>query len=243
MLGIPGLDHIIDAVVYSSKWVLRFGRSKKILIVGQGRAGKTSLFRYMRRKVIHACSSSIPITRVADKDTMFPLKEKTTAGDINVEVRLARDLAGQTYPNQQANWFLSDKPHILFVFLRFDLSLEEDENDINNVRYWLEEFFSEISNRPRALSKLVRITFVVSHFDQSSTLSTESGESGQAAIDRRCEKFREVVKLAYEKLPSRKRQAVETETYFLQMCYCDKVDKLAVKLELDRMLVESFVAV
>jgi hypothetical protein len=36
--------------------------------VGQARAGKTSLFRYMRKRVIYGCNEDIPMTRAADKE-------------------------------------------------------------------------------------------------------------------------------------------------------------------------------
>jgi hypothetical protein len=230
-------------VVYGAKWLMRYGRSKNILIVGQARAGKTSLFRYMQKRVIYGCNEDIPMTRTADKESMFRYQEKTEAGEIDVEVRLARDLSGQTYPDQQAKWFLGDKPHILFVFVRFDQSLEEDVNDINNVRYWVGEFFSEISDQLGALDRLVRITFVVTRIDQVSNLSHNPGESQEDAINRRRQEFKNVIQQAYEKIPNRKRRALEYGIYYLQMCHGGKADRQAVKSALDSMRVESFVKV
>jgi hypothetical protein len=236
MISIPGLDHIIDAIVFGSQWLLKYGRSKKILIVGQGRSGKTSLFHYMRRRVIYECRENLEMTRVRDQERMFQFKESTDQGEIDVEVRIARDLSGQTYASDQAKWFISDKPHVLFVFIRFDKSLSQVERDIDNVTHWLDEFFSTIREYPRSLRQLVRITFVVSRKDQP-PLEIREDES---AIKKRMEDFREVVRHAYDTLPSRTRRSLSFSVYFLKIC-CNQDDRVEIKAAINQMLVESFV--
>lgn len=234
MIEIPGLSHIIDGLVHGTKWLFKYGRSKKILVVGQGRAGKTSLFHYLRKKIIFPCERNLSMTKVAGLEKMFDFKETAESGaEIEVEVRLARDLSGQSYPDEQAQWVIDDKPNILFVFVRFDQSIKNDESDINNVHYWLNEFFSEIADHPSSLRQLVRITFVVSRVDQAPS----------SEVDDRKKEFKQLITNAYETLPRKVRKSISHEIYFLQMCTCNGGCYKGIKSKINEMLAESFVKI
>lgn len=103
--------------------------------------------------------------------------------------------------------------------------------------HWLDEFFSTIREYPRSLRQLVRITFVVSRKDQP----PPEIRGDESAIKKRMEDFQEVVKHAYDTLPSRTRRSLSFSVYFLKMCSCNQDDQVEIKAAINQMLVESFV--
>lgn len=225
------VEKIWDNFASAIAWIRRYGRSKSILIVGQGRAGKTSLFNFISHKLLQNCSANIPYNSVANEERMSVYEEESAAGNIKVEIRIMKDLVGQFNPIQQGDIFIDSSPHVLFVFLRYNLSLKANIIDPNNVFHWATTFFKHLSDSPRSLRNLCRITFIITYIPDDFC----------PAKDPKKAEFDQLFALCIAQLPAKIQANISKDIYFMNMCLGPKTSESDLRHSINQMLVESFV--
>ncbi|EJN07453.1 Gtr1/RagA G protein conserved region [Bradyrhizobium sp. YR681] len=139
-----------------SKWV-----GRDLLVVGQARAGKTSLVRYIQYGVF--AEQETTRTRTVKKTAAFSVKvgrDKSLA----LEVRKAIDTVGQVSAEAHAGLAKTYKPHAILVVI--DMSGAWESKDDNNARHYLEEFFEYLSStyqKSRSLKRKLKAVYIVAN--------------------------------------------------------------------------------
>jgi GTPase SAR1 family protein len=137
-----------------SKWV-----GRDILVIGQPRAGKTSLVRYIQYGLFAEAETTR--TRAIKKTAAFTVKIGRNES-LALEVRKAIDTVGQVSAAEHAELAKAYRPHVLVVVL--DLSGPWEGRDERSARYYLEEFFeyfAEAFKGSYLVRRKLRAVFVV----------------------------------------------------------------------------------
>lgn len=146
-------DIAIRTMGYGVERVRRWYGSYDLLILGMERAGKTSFFNFLRRKLLATDGEPTPPTLDDVNTGVFSFEWTTDQGILGLELRNVGDRSGQVGPNEHAKMFVTRKPHLLVVVL--DVTRDDRTSDTLHGSYerWFEWFCSYVAerlmNRPR----------------------------------------------------------------------------------------------
>ncbi|MBV8894404.1 MAG: hypothetical protein JO266_20920 [Acidobacteria bacterium] len=149
-----GVQLITRVAPTGMAWVTTWLRGKKILIVGQPRAGKTSFVDYFQYGTF--ATPNIPTDRTTKivKTAGF----RVVAGKnerLQIQIKHAIDTIGQVRPGEHAENFAYFKPHALIVML--DLTSNWEGDNEYSGKYYLQEFSSNLSEKLRERRPLRKV--------------------------------------------------------------------------------------
>jgi hypothetical protein len=132
--------------------------SYDLLILGQERAGKTALYKFLRSRLLSKDGEQTAPT-VDDIDSGIIRFEWTTdTGALTLELRNIGDRSGQIGPHAHAQMFVNKKPHLLVIVLDVTASLEEAGRLHASYATWFEYFCTYVGdllmNHPRRAHKV-----------------------------------------------------------------------------------------
>jgi hypothetical protein len=154
-----GLDVFTRVTPKGFAWIKSRLVGRDLLIVGQPRAGKTSLVRYIQYGVFAEAETAR--TRAIKKTAAFTVKVGRNES-LALEVRKAIDTVGQVSPAEHARLAKQFRPHILVLVL--DASGPWEGSEERSARYYLEEFFdyySEAYRQAPVLRRRLRAIYIV----------------------------------------------------------------------------------
>jgi len=144
-IAVKGATSLIDR---GRRWY----RSYNLLLVGQERAGKTALYKFLWARFLS--KDGEPTTPTVDdvNSGVFRFEWQTSGGTLAVDLRNVGDRSGQIGPHHHANLFIDSKPHLLVVVL--DVSMQEGTDRLHgSYERWFEYFCmyvgDRLTNRPR----------------------------------------------------------------------------------------------
>lgn len=142
-------------------WVSTWARGRRFLVVGQPRAGKTSLVRYFRYGVLADPDQLTERTRKIEKTAAFTIMMGKNQA-LQLRVRHVIDTVGQALASEHAINALKLKPHGLAIVL--DLSTSWGGPNEYSAGFYLNEFcdcLSEKLHHTSALRRVLRSIVVV----------------------------------------------------------------------------------
>lgn len=142
-------------------WISTWIKGKKLLVVGQPRAGKTSFVNYLQYGLFTDPNQKSRRTRHIRKTAAFSVDMGRDKA-LHLEVRRAIDTVGQALASGHADNFSKYKPDTLIVVL--NLSSDWKGDDEYSAGFYLEEFFSSLASRlhnSKGLRKSTKSIFVV----------------------------------------------------------------------------------
>lgn len=154
-----GLDVFTRVTPKGFAWIKSRFVGRDLLIVGQPRAGKTSLVRYIQYGVF--AETETTRTRTVKKTAAFTVKVGRNES-LALEVRKAIDTVGQVSPSEHARLAKQYRPHILVVVL--DISGPWEGSEERSARYYLEEFvdyYGEAYRETPGLRRKLRAIYIV----------------------------------------------------------------------------------
>ncbi len=115
---------------------------KKVLVIGQGRAGKTTFIRYMRYGILHDAGDSLKTVEISTiaRFTLLVGKENP----LSIAISSATDTPGQIGATEHARIAFKRRPHAIIIVADLTTPLE-GEPDRSSVE-WIKEFFIHYSN-------------------------------------------------------------------------------------------------
>lgn len=141
-IAITGTTSIIDR---ARKWY----RSYALLILGQERAGKTALYKFLRSRLLSKDGEPTPPTVEDVNSGIFQFEWTTTdSGTLVIEFRNVGDRSGQIGPHAHAKMLVDKKPHLLMIVLDIT-ARDKDETGKLHASYetWFEYFCTYIGDR------------------------------------------------------------------------------------------------
>jgi len=130
----------------------RWYRSYDLLILGQERAGKTALYRFLRSRLLSKDGEPTPPTVNDVNSGIIEFEWDSPHGPMVLELRNVGDRSGQIGPHQHATMFIRRRPHLLIIVLDVTRVVETDRLHDSYGRWF--EFFcayvaDQLMNRPR----------------------------------------------------------------------------------------------
>jgi hypothetical protein len=159
----------------------RWYRSYDLLILGQERAGKTALYKFLRSRLLSRDGENTVPTVDAQNTGLFSFEWKTEQGTLLLEFRNVGDRSGQIGPSEHAKLFVVKKPHFLVIVL--DITTPEQSDQLNSAwgtwfRYFCVYVEDELRNRPgrarRLSSRLHSLTILLNKVDAVDPANVQS---------------------------------------------------------------------
>ena len=142
-------------------WVTTWIKGKKLLIVGQPRAGKTSLVNYFQFGLFTDPAHKTPRTRDIKKTAAFSVDMGRDKA-LHLEVRSMIDTVGQALASDHAKNVSKYKPDAIVLVL--DLSSNWQGDNEYSAGFYLKEFLLSLSarlNNNKGLRKSIKSIFIV----------------------------------------------------------------------------------
>lgn len=148
-------------------WVSTWYKGKRIAIVGQPGAGKTSFLRYMQYGVLADPELPRQPTEDEKKSAAFSIKSGRD-NMLELQVRSILDTVGQVNARDHARTIAKYKPHALVIVLDLDTTWDGKNN--HAASFYLSEFCGHLAMEMHPRSNLARnvsnTTLVLNKVDQ-----------------------------------------------------------------------------
>ncbi|MEQ9488554.1 MAG: GTPase domain-containing protein [Alphaproteobacteria bacterium] len=158
------------------KWIGVWARGKRVVIVGPGRTGKTTLFRFLTAGTFLP-EKRTRKTKIREAKNLVETAYSANNKNAQITIRIASSIPGQAEAIDQAEYTRSDAPHILFVVLDVAQPLREQ-------RKWLQNFFDsleEVGRERYAVRRSLKSINIV--INKADTKSDNQVASRVASID------------------------------------------------------------
>ena len=129
--------------------------SYDLLIIGQERAGKTSLFNFLQKQLLGRDDDITEVTVDPSNSGMLTFKWVTNLGILQVEFRNISDQAGQIGPHEHAQILIKKKPHFIIIVLDVT-SLEKSDKLHESYGAWFNAFCEYIHSHLKCRPSLAR---------------------------------------------------------------------------------------
>jgi GTPase SAR1 family protein len=125
----------------ASEWYRGFD----ILILGQERSGKSTLYNFLRLRLLGQDGVDTDPTVVDVNSGVFSFEWQTDAGPLSLAFRNVGDRSGQIGPHRHAEMLVNKKPHLVIIVL--DISSPEVADQLNaSYIQWFRYFCTYINN-------------------------------------------------------------------------------------------------
>jgi Gtr1/RagA G protein conserved region len=129
-----------------------------LLILGMERAGKTSIYNFLWRKLFARDREPTGTTVRPTNSHVFSFEWAGKDGLLELKFRNVGDFSGQIGPDKHAELFVNKMPHLVLIVL--DLTQRDESSDTLHGSYerWFERFCAYVAdrlkNRPRRARSL-----------------------------------------------------------------------------------------
>lgn len=148
----------VKAASWGIQYFHQWYRSYSLLILGQERSGKTTLYEFFKKRLLGERGRTTKPTIDNVDSGIFALEWKTAIGaPLLLEFRNVGDRAGQIGPYEHARMLVRNMPHIVVVVL--DMTSPAVSTRLNeSYAKWFEAFAAEVAetllNRPKKARKV-----------------------------------------------------------------------------------------
>jgi GTPase SAR1 family protein len=163
-----GMDVLTRVTPRGLAWVKSKWVGRDLLVVGQPRAGKTSLVRYVQHGVF--AETETKRTRAIKTTASFNVKVGRDES-LALEVRKAIDTVGQVSASVHADITKDYKPHVVLVVI--DMSGPWDGKDDHNAKHYLDEYFDYLAAHYRKsywLRRKLKAVYIIANKKDKMTL-------------------------------------------------------------------------
>lgn len=142
-----GLEAIKRTAPRGLEWVATYLRGIKMLILGPGGAGKTSISDYLDLGELNAIQPHTKTLDIRKSKTFKILVGRNNS--LNLRIRRTIDVPGQTGPVAHADLVNEFRPHVLLVVL-------DSSTSASALSSWLDPFCERLEHHYRADKRLLR---------------------------------------------------------------------------------------
>ena len=177
-------------------WVSTWYKGKRLAIVGQPGAGKTSFLRYMQFGVFADPSMPRQPTEDDSKSAAFSVKSGKD-NMLQLQVRSILDTVGQVNARDHARAVIRHKPHALVIVLDISGQWEGDNN--YSSRFYVSEFLENLAHELDSRAFLARhpsnITVLLNKSDKvDAAVTAEWAKQVRQSLNTKLAKFGPAVK-------------------------------------------------
>jgi hypothetical protein len=146
-------DPVTTELASTSVKVAAFGLRKgyewyrgfDLLILGQERSGKSTIYHFLRSRLLGQDGVDTPPTVDDVNSGVFSFEWQTAAGPLLLAFRNVGDRSGQIGPHSHAEMLVRKKPHLVIIVL--DISSPEVADQLNaSYLMWFKHFCSYIND-------------------------------------------------------------------------------------------------
>jgi hypothetical protein len=155
-------------------------KAKRLLIVGQERAGKTRLFEYMNSRVLQKENDFSPITTGEVKLWLKKFSFARDGIETSVDLLSMMDQSGQAGPYIHADLVRKYRPQIMFIVLDLSCPLHSNKPHEASIT-WFNEFSKKLAEHFRSSRRLAKsissVTVLLNKFDLNDREKFRQAES------------------------------------------------------------------
>jgi hypothetical protein len=147
-------------------------QSYNLLITGQERSGKSTLYWFLRLNRLGERDEKTPPTVDHEDSGCFLFEWRTEdGGNLSAAFRNVSDQSGQKEPKKLAELIVDQTPHLIIIVL--DITAKDDKRIHSSYRNWLDNLCSHLTNilnshswaKSRLIRKLRKIIILLNKVD------------------------------------------------------------------------------